>query len=191
LPPLRPAVCRWTIASGTSRYWRFETFEETEEIVILATWPRVVATNFLSWSMMNIDLRLHRVEGTSLLPLTGDNGLPFFDSGTVVSESDVDNVELLVVRGLEPGEYVFEIFRNPGASSTSVAVAWLMPETVPPAIPGDINLDGQVNGADLGLQLIQWGECPASGPCTADLNLDGVVNGVDLGMLLQNWGAGG
>jgi hypothetical protein len=182
---------RTTIASGTSRYWRFETFEETEEIVILATWPRVVATNFLSWSMMNIDLRLHRVEGTSLLPLTGDNGLPFFDSGTVVSESDVDNVELLVVRGLEPGEYVFEIFRNPGASSTSVAVAWLMPETVPPAIPGDINLDGQVNGADLGLQLIQWGECPASGPCTADLNLDGVVNGVDLGMLLQNWGAGG
>ncbi|MGA0173970.1 MAG: dockerin type I repeat-containing protein, partial [Phycisphaerales bacterium] len=171
--------------------WRFSLHEAADEVAIVATWPRVVATNFASWSLMNIDLTLHRVEGASLVPLTGDAGLPYFSSGNVVSESSVDNVELLVVRDLEPGEYVFEIYRNAGATSTSVAVAWLMPETVPPAIPGDINLDGQVNGADLGLQLIQWGECPASGPCTADLNLDGVVNGVDLGMLLQNWGAGG
>ena len=118
---------RTTITSGTSRYWRFEIFEEVDEVVILATWPRVVAANFASWSMMNIDLRLHRVDGTTILPLSGDDGLPYFDSGTVVSESDVYNVELLVVRGLEPGEYVFEIFRNVGATSTSVAVAWIIP----------------------------------------------------------------
>lgn len=174
---------RTSIVSGTSRYWRFETFEATDEVAILATWPRVVPANFASWSLMNIDLRLHRVEGATLLPLSGPEGLPFFDSGTVVSESDVDNVELLVVRGLEPGEYVFEIFRNVGATSTSVAVAWIMPETTPPAPVGDINGDGIVDGADLGLLLIDWGR-----PGAGDLNGDGVVNGIDLGLLLQNWG---
>jgi hypothetical protein len=179
---------RTTITSGTSRYWRFEIFEEVDEVVILATWPRVVAANFASWSMMNIDLRLHRVDGTTLLPLSGDDGLPYFDSGTVVSESDVDNVELLVVRGLEPGEYVFEIFRNVGATSTSVAVAWIIPETMPPTPVGDINGDGVVDGADLGLLLIDWGNCPAKGPCNGDLNGDGMVDGVDLGLMLQNWG---
>ena len=156
--------------------------------MILATWPRVVAANFASWSMMNIDLRLHRVDGTTLLPLSGDDGLPYFDSGTVVSESDVDNVELLVVRGLEPGEYVFEIFRNVGATSTSVAVAWIIPETMPPTPVGDINGDGVVDCADLGLLLIDWGNCPAKGPCNGDLNGDGMVDGVDLGLMLQNWG---
>jgi hypothetical protein len=186
--PVEPTVdavgwSRTTITSGTSRYWRFETFQETDEVVILATWPRVVSANFASWSMMNIDLRLHRVEGTTLLPLSGDDGLPYFDSGTVVSESDVDNVELLVVRGLEPGEYVFEIFRNVGATSTSVAVAWIMPETTPPAPIGDLNGDGIIDGADLGLLLIDWGR-----PGPGDLNGDGIVNGVDLGLLLQNWG---
>ena len=57
----------------------------------------------------------------------------------------------------------------------------------PPACPADLNLDGVVNGADLGIMLGAWGPCP-SGPCPADLNLDGVVNGADLGGLLGAWG---
>ena len=69
-----------------------------------------------------------------------------------------------------------------------MAVAWIIPETTPPAPVGDINGDGSVNGADLGLLLIEWGDCPLEGPCNADLNGDGMVNGVDLGLLLQNWG---
>ena len=57
----------------------------------------------------------------------------------------------------------------------------------PPACPADLNLDGVVNGADLGLMLGAWGPCPST-PCTADLNLDGVVNGADLGLMLGSWG---
>ena len=49
-------------------------------------------------------------------------------------------------------------------------------------VPGDLNGDGQVNGADLGLMLAAWG---TSGP--GDLNSDGVVNGADLGLLLAAW----
>ena len=51
---------------------------------------------------------------------------------------------------------------------------------------GDLNLDGAVNGADLGLMLAVWGPCGAS--CAYDLSLDGLVNGADLGLLLSAWG---
>jgi len=49
--------------------------------------------------------------------------------------------------------------------------------------PADLNGDGVVDGADLGLLLGQWG---TDGP--ADLNDDGVVDGADLGLLLGQWG---
>ena len=51
--------------------------------------------------------------------------------------------------------------------------------------PADINGDGEVNGADLGILLASWGPCPP--PCPADINGDGVVNGADLGLLLAAW----
>jgi hypothetical protein len=49
--------------------------------------------------------------------------------------------------------------------------------------PADLNGDGVVNGADLGVMLGQWGTAGA-----ADLNHDGVVDGADLGALLGAWG---
>ena len=51
----------------------------------------------------------------------------------------------------------------------------------------DLNGDGTVDGADLGLLLGAWGPCPGS-PCPADLNGDGTVDGADLGLLLGAWG---
>lgn len=51
-------------------------------------------------------------------------------------------------------------------------------------IPGDLDGDGLVNGADMGLLLSEWGPCPG---CPADLNGDGVVDGADMGLLLVNW----
>ncbi len=53
-----------------------------------------------------------------------------------------------------------------------------------PGTPGDLNEDGVVNGADLGIMLGAWGACAG---CAADLDGDGAVNGVDLGMLLSAW----
>jgi len=54
-----------------------------------------------------------------------------------------------------------------------------------PACPADLNHDGVVNGADLGLMLGSWGPCAG---CAADLNHDNIVNGADLGLLLGSWG---
>jgi len=54
---------------------------------------------------------------------------------------------------------------------------------------GDLNGDGLVDGADLGVLLGAWGPCPAEEPCPADLDGDGVIAGGDLGLLLGAWGS--
>ena len=75
-----------------------------------------------------------------------------------------------------------------GAVSGSLVIDG--PTQPPPSCLGDLNLDGVVNGADLGLLLGAWGACPGDVPgCVGDLNVDGVVNGADLGLLLGAWGA--
>ena len=51
-------------------------------------------------------------------------------------------------------------------------------------IPGDINGDCQIDGADLGALLAAWG----SNDPDADINGNGIVDGGDLGSLLANWG---
>ena len=55
--------------------------------------------------------------------------------------------------------------------------------TLVPANPADLNGDGSVNGADLGIMLGGWGQ-----PGPTDLNHDGTTDGPDLGMLLGSWG---
>ena len=52
------------------------------------------------------------------------------------------------------------------------------------ASPGDLNGDGLVDGADLGLLLGAWGSTTNA---AADLNGDGIVDGADLGLLLGDW----
>jgi len=52
--------------------------------------------------------------------------------------------------------------------------------------PGDLNGDGAVNGADIGIMLNGWGAC--GNPCPGDLDGNGSVNGADLGILLAAWG---
>ncbi len=55
---------------------------------------------------------------------------------------------------------------------------------------GDLNGDGSVDGADLGLLLSVWGPCsPPLAGCIADLDNDNMVNGADLGILLNAWTA--
>ncbi|MCP4795531.1 MAG: hypothetical protein GY885_05160, partial [Phycisphaeraceae bacterium] len=50
--------------------------------------------------------------------------------------------------------------------------------------PYDLNGDGIVNGADIGLFLALWGDVDGPG----DFNADGIVNGADFGMLLAAFG---
>ena len=51
-------------------------------------------------------------------------------------------------------------------------------------VPEDLNLDGFVDSADLGLLIANWGLCD---DCPADLNGDGVVSSADIGLLIAAW----
>ena len=64
-----------------------------------------------------------------------------------------------------------------------VATTWWAALGQPAPCTGDLNGDGAVGGADLGVLLAQWG-----GPGSADLNGSGTVDGADLGFLLASWG---
>jgi hypothetical protein len=50
----------------------------------------------------------------------------------------------------------------------------------------DLFIDYQVNGADLGVLLSQWGSATAN--TVSDMNHDRKVDGADLGYLLASWG---
>ncbi|HUU98162.1 MAG TPA: hypothetical protein VM487_20715 [Phycisphaerae bacterium] len=57
-----------------------------------------------------------------------------------------------------------------------------------PIIEGDLNGDGCVDQADLGILLADW-DCTGGG-CAGDIDGDGDVDQADLGLLLANWGEG-
>jgi hypothetical protein len=52
---------------------------------------------------------------------------------------------------------------------------------------GDLNTDGLVDGADIGILTSAWNTTGESAP-GSDVNGDGQVNGADLGLLLSAWG---
>ena len=52
----------------------------------------------------------------------------------------------------------------------------------------DIDGNGLVDGADLGLLFVAWGECPGDPGCPGDLDENGVVDGGDLGIFCLAWG---
>ncbi len=71
-----------------------------------------------------------------------------------------------------------------GFSQDAITLTNMVATPDPTACPADLNHDGIVNGADLGMLLAAWGSADA----TADLDGNGNVNGADLGMLLAGWG---
>ncbi len=98
-----------------------------------------------------------------------------------------DGEPILVLDGLVDGDENSDLITVSGAggggvagSGSSVSARLNGPATV----PGDLNGDKAVNGADLGLLLASWGPCQG---CDADLNGDGTVDGADLGLLLSAW----
>jgi hypothetical protein len=168
------------IGPGNDVHWRLRLHETAPELSVIATWRRLPSTNFtIAPSVPTIRLRLFRVEGSALVPLTGEDGAAYYASGNVASTSAPDNVQHIHVRGLVAGEYVIQASRL-GSSGTAAptGVAWFRP-----APAADSNWDGVVDGLDLAVVLSAWGtDLPA-----ADLNDDGTVDGLDLAVILANW----
>lgn len=66
-------------------------------------------------------------------------------------------------------------------------VTVVVTSVTPPCVLGDLNCDGDVNGADLGKLLGAWGTCADCESCNADLDGDCQVSGSDLAILLGAW----
>ncbi len=76
-----------------------------------------------------------------------------------------------------PGNVALGLFKTGG----SVTFTGNVPSA--PAVPGDFNGDGRIDGSDLGQLLSNWGNAGVT-----DLNGDGTTDGGDLGSLLSRWG---
>jgi hypothetical protein len=183
-PSVALAAWEYEVISSTTfeRHWRLDV-PATADVRIALTWNRNPASSQFTGSapiLQNNDLKLQRIVNGQLVPLTGDAGVGVFGSGNVVSQSAVDNVEHLSIDDLDAGSYLISVNRVSTTGFASVAaLAWIVDVT---AVPGDLNGDGSVDGADLGLLLSNWG-----GSGIGDLTGDGLVDGADLGLLLSAW----
>ena len=171
------------LTAGQTRWWKFSVTETVEEFVACLTWPRVPSTTFASYSLMDQDLELMRLVDGVPESIVGSDGAGIYASGNVLSNSAVDNVELLVVNGLEPGDYVIRAQRQDSTQTTYAGLAWIMIGGGSDTILGDLDGDGFVNGLDLAILLGWWG----SDYEIADLDGDGIVSGADLTILLSVW----
>lgn len=125
-------------------------------------------------------------------------GLNFYDAQGNIEGATATITSPRGVWPLENGEFVYAggnmiMAFNPvtaqhrtilmGSSPTS-GFRFIYRLEVPTPCPADLNIDGAVDGADMGLLLGAWG--PGNG--IADINRDGVVDGADMGLLLGAWG---
>lgn len=86
----------------------------------------------------------------------------------ITGVSTINNARQMLVGGKKYPELVTELIR------------------LTPIVFGDLNGDGRVDGADLGLLLGAWGTASPEG----DLDGSGAVDGGDLGLLLGAWSVG-
>jgi len=175
----------FTMSASQNLYWRFRVDQNTPSLDFVVSWPRVVTTS-LSYTLANLDLKVYRglVDATTLISLQGDAGSAFVGSGNVWSQSTVDNVEIIHMNNVVPGEYVVELARVDSAGgAVQVSAGW----QVDPAgfgRLGDFDNSGIVDSADLGRLL---GVMGTDDP-TCDVNLDGTVDSADVGSVLTNFG---
>ncbi|HMN95061.1 MAG TPA: VCBS repeat-containing protein [Phycisphaerales bacterium] len=80
-----------------------------------------------------------------------------------------------------PGTVSYRVIAEDRAGNVATSDDQMF-EAIGPAVPGDLNGDGKVDGADLGLLLGGWGDAGAT-----DVNCDGTTDGADLGVLLGSW----
>lgn len=130
-------------------------------------------------SLMDLDDALVNAPGFSIMSVTG--------TGIGFSTGDVEVA--FDPTGFAAGTYeapvtVFTSDEDvPGETTASVIATVRVTIAGDPCAVGDIDCNGSVDGADLGMLLSNWGL-----PGNTDLNGDGSTDGADLGVMLSNWG---
>jgi len=119
------------------------------------------------------DTRLTVYDAAAGCPSSGD-------ASYACNDDSCDTGSFVTFPALEGQSFLIRM----GSSDGSTGAADLVIDCTPfgDPCPEDLNGDGIVNGADLGLLLGAWG---TSGE---DINGDGLTNGADLGLMLGAWG---
>lgn len=125
--------------------------------------------------------------------LESDDGSRLFIGETLVVNNDGLHgmVEQSGLIGLAAGRHALRIEFFERGGGAGIFARWKREGTTKTIIPGtrlshtstaDLNGDGIVDGADLGILLAAWG---SSG--SGDLDGNGVIDGADLGLMLAAW----
>jgi hypothetical protein len=121
--------------------------------------------------------------GNSFTTIWDHSSGTFSDNSWIELEYDISaiadgqpDVRIRWVMGTTDGSVTFC-----GWNIDDVEIVAILPND---GVFGDLNGDGIVNGADVGLFLAAWGTCDG---CDADFNNDGIVDGADFGQLLIAW----
>jgi autotransporter-associated beta strand protein len=120
-------------------------------------------------------------------------GSVVFDYTSAANDPAADILQILTTsynNGSSP--FASGQIRDTTAAATSTALGWADDTThshvtIACTLPGDANLDGAVNGADLGRLLPKYG-CTGQTWSNGDFTYDGLVTGADLGRVFGNWG---
>lgn len=173
-----------------------------------ARWPEtiaVAATNNqdMRWSSSNFGNEIDvAAPGVSVLSLSATGGTTL-KNGTSMAAPHVTGIvalmrsvnaaltreqilEVLVTTADDVNAEGFDVFTGWGRVNALGAVEAAIDLV---EIPGDVNGDRVVDGADVTVVLGNWGACEACAGCAGDANHDCVVDGADVTVILGNWSA--
>lgn len=124
---------------------------------------------------------------------TGVSSVVFYDGASIIGSGTKSGNNYSVVwntKNAATGSHILKAVATDvaGNTKTSATVTVTVSKTVVPDIPGDFNLDGQVDFDDLDILSRNWQQANRT-RATGDANGDGRVDFDDLDILSRNWSA--
>jgi len=149
-----------------------------KEVLALQVWddgngPALFAAGRFTQSGNTAVSRIAKWNGASWEPLDGG-----------IAGGDVAALAVYDADGAGPRSsalYAAGSFTSAGGLPSARVARW---QRCSSGCPADLDESGSVDGADLGVLLVEWG-----GPGMGDLDGSGAVDGADLGSLLAAWGS--
>lgn len=57
----------------------------------------------------------------------------------------------------------------------------------PSCAPTDLNCDGRIDGGDIAVVVLNWGQCPCGSGCEGDIDQNGYVDAGDISLISLDW----
>ena len=179
-----------------------DEFDTTYDILLLEVWVSWIGITFGPFDVTDeIPPEYRSASGTLFGPppiVIIDQRLvfplppePSAIEADMLIEIDVNGFGQLAITNIYLGELEINLGSPWGTQTVQLERIHVIGEVVTTAIyPGDLNRDGRVDLADLGVLLADFGCTAGPGACPGDVDGDGDTDLADLGILLANFGRG-